>query len=83
MQLKMYHNLVSVKSLEDALLLAKGRDVYISGGYGLFKDRCLIGCYYVLYFIRFILLFFFLLPSKIQNKKGKVKSWFIKHDKDG
>ncbi|BDP73723.1 hypothetical protein EfmAA96_15080 [Enterococcus faecium] len=27
-------NLVSVKSLEDALLLAKGRDVYISGGYG-------------------------------------------------
>ena len=31
-------NLVSVKSLEDALLLAKGRDVYISGGYGLFKE---------------------------------------------
>ena len=30
-------NLVSVKSLEDALLLAKGRDVYISGGYGLDK----------------------------------------------
>lgn len=29
---------VSVKSLEDALLLAKGRDVYISGGYGLFKE---------------------------------------------
>jgi dihydrofolate reductase (trimethoprim resistance protein) len=28
----------SVKSLEDALLLAKGRDVYISGGYGLFKE---------------------------------------------
>lgn len=26
------------KSLEDALLLAKGRDVYISGGYGLFKE---------------------------------------------
>lgn len=24
--------------LEDALLLAKGRDVYISGGYGLFKE---------------------------------------------
>ncbi|KXT39599.1 hypothetical protein DWY97_13675 [Bacteroides thetaiotaomicron] len=38
-------------------------------------NRCLIGCCYVLYFIRFILLFFFLLPSKIQNKKGKVKSW--------
>lgn len=35
-------------------------------------NRCLIGCCYVLYFIRFILLFFFLLPSKIQNKKGKV-----------
>ncbi|RHC06716.1 dihydrofolate reductase [Dorea formicigenerans] len=33
-------NLVSVKSLEDALLLAKGRDVYISGGYGLFKEAC-------------------------------------------
>ena len=30
--------LISVKSLEDALLLAKGRDVYISGGYGLFKE---------------------------------------------
>lgn len=29
---------ISVKSLEDALLLAKGRDVYISGGYGLFKE---------------------------------------------
>ncbi len=29
-------NLVSVKSLEDALLLAKGRDVYISGGYGMY-----------------------------------------------
>ncbi len=28
----------STKSLEDALLLAKGRDVYISGGYGLFKE---------------------------------------------
>ncbi|KAB4465914.1 hypothetical protein GAN98_04840 [Bacteroides thetaiotaomicron] len=38
-------------------------------------NRCLIGCYYVLSFIRFILFFFFLLPSKIQNKKGKVKSW--------
>ena len=34
-------------------------------------NRCLIGCCYVLYFIRFILFFFFLLPSKIQNKKGK------------
>ena len=31
-------NLVSAKSLEDALLLAKGQDVYIAGGYGLFKE---------------------------------------------
>ncbi|RGG23421.1 dihydrofolate reductase [Ruminococcus sp. AF25-17] len=38
-------NLVSVKSLEDALLLAKGRDVYISGGYGLFKEALQIDVY--------------------------------------
>lgn len=31
-------NLLSAKSLEDALLLTKGQDVYISGGYGLFKE---------------------------------------------
>lgn len=31
-------NLVSAKSLKEALVLAKGRDVYISGGYGLFKE---------------------------------------------
>ncbi|RHD81017.1 hypothetical protein DW780_25285 [Bacteroides thetaiotaomicron] len=34
-------------------------------------NRCLIGCCYVLYFIRFILLFFFLLPSKIQRTRKK------------
>ena len=31
-------NLVTVGSLKEALELAKGEDVYIAGGYGLFKE---------------------------------------------
>ena len=31
-------NIATARSLEEALRMAEGRDVYISGGYGLFKE---------------------------------------------